>query len=266
MKPDEPVAGLPAKPSAQPALTLIANSVVLDGSRPTPLYRQLQIGLRQLLVEDALPADEAIPGERELAAGLGVSRVTVRKAIRALVDKGLLEQRQGSGTFVTARLEQPLSRLTGFSEDIRARGQEPGLTWLDRSVGVATPEEAMALNLSPGAEVSRLYRIRSADDKPLALEQATLPRHVLSDPGIVEHSLYAVLSKLGLRPSRALQRLRAELLGMEHARLLQVPPGSAALYIERRGFLSDGTPVEFTRSHYRGDAYDFVAELSIEGA
>ena len=245
------------------ALALIGDSVVLDSGSPTPLYRQLQKGLHQLISKDLLQANEAIPGERELAASLGVSRVTVHKAVRALVEQGLLEQRQGSGTFIASRLEQPLSRLTSFSEDIRARGKQPSLSWLERSVGVATPEEAMALNLSPGTEVSRLYRIRSADDKPLALEQATLPRHILPDPLAVEESLYAVLSAQGLRPSRALQRLRAELLSMEHARLLAIPPGSAALYIERRGFLKDGTAVEFTRSHYRGDAYDFIAELSV---
>lgn len=250
-------------PSDKSALALIGESVALDADSPTPLYRQLQNGLRHLVNKGLLLADEAIPGERELATGLGVSRVTVRKAVRALVEQGLLEQRQGSGTFIATRLEQPLSQLTSFSEDIRARGKQPSLAWLDRSVGVATPEEAMALNLSPGAEVSRLYRIRSADDKPLALEQATLPRRFLPDPQVVEESLYVVLSAQGLRPSRALQRLRAELLGMEHARLLAVPPGSAALYIERRGFLKDATAVEFTRSHYRGDAYDFIAELSV---
>lgn len=250
-------------PSAKSALTLISESVTLDSANPTPLYRQLQNGLRQLLNKGLLQADEAIPGERELATGLGVSRITVRNAVRALVEQGLLEQRQGSGTFIATRLEQPLSRLTSFSEDIRARGQQPGLTWLDRSLGIATPEEAMALNLSPGAAVSRLYRIRSADAKPLALEQATLPQRFLPDPQVVDNSLYAVLNGQGLRPSRALQRLRAELLGMEHARLLAVAPGSAALYIERCGFLRDGTAVEFTRSHYRGDAYDFIAELSV---
>ena len=245
------------------ALQVIGKQVSLNSVDPTPLYRQLQNGLRRMIDKGQLRHDEAIPGERELASGLGVSRVTVRKAVRALVEQGLLEQRQGSGTFVTSRLEQPLSRLTSFSEDIRSRGQNPSVTWLDRSVGVATPEEAMALNLSPGAEISRLYRIRSADAKPLALEQATLPRQVLPDPLAVETSLYTLLAERKLRPSRALQRLRAELLGMEHARLLGVPPGSAALYIERRGFLSDGRVVEFTRSYYRGDSYDFIAELSV---
>ena len=249
--------------STDNVLALIRQHAALSETSPTPLYRQLQQGLRRVVESGLLQVEDAIPGERELASGLGVSRITVRKALRGLVEEGLLSQRQGSGTFVAPRVEQALSKLTSFSEDIKARGLEPSVTWLDRSVGLATPEEAMALNLSPGSEVSRLYRVRNADGKPMALEQATLPHRYLPDPMLVERSLYAILEKNGFRPVRALQRLRAELLAAEHARLLAVPADSAALYIERRAFLSNGAPIEFTRSHYRGDAYDFVAELTI---
>jgi GntR family transcriptional regulator len=133
--------------------------------------------------------------------------------------------------------------------------------FLDRSVGEVTPEEALALNLSPGARVVRLRRLRFAADKPLALEDTVVPNAILKDPKVVKLSLYAVLEKLGCRPTRALQRLRAVALDAAQARLLALPPGSPALSIERRAFLEDGRAVEFTRSLYRGDAYDFVAEL-----
>ena len=95
--------------------------------------------------------------------------------------------------------------------DIAVPAQTKSLQWLDRSTGIATPEEALALNLSPGSSVSRLYRIRSADGKPMCLEQATLPNELLPDPGVVETSLYQVLGEMGRRPVRALQRLRAVL-------------------------------------------------------
>ena len=229
--------------SAQTLLDYIAHNAALNNNSPTPLYKQLQNSLRRAVLGGLLQTDEAIPGERELAAGLGVSRVTVRKALRGLVTEGLLEQRQGSGTFIAERLEQPLSRLTSFSEDISGRGMTPSITWLDRSTGRAAPQEALALQLSPGSEVSRLYRVRNADNKPLALEQATLPRRFLPDPTQVEDSLYRALEQHQHRPVRALQRLRSVLLESEQSHLLCVPENSAGLYIERRAFLADGTAI-----------------------
>jgi GntR family transcriptional regulator len=231
---------------------------------PTPLYMQLQHDLRRLIEHGGLRVGEALPSERDLASGLGISRVTVRKAIQGLVKQGLLTRRHGAGNFIASPVEQPLSRLTSFSEDMRARGMKPTVAWLERSRGLATPREAMALNLSPGTEVSRLHRLRRADERPVAIELATIPRRFLDDPNTVESSLYATLAQSGIRPQRALQHIRAEVLAEGLAELLQVPSGSAALYIERQSFLSDGRPVEFTRSHYRGDSYDFVAELHIE--
>ena len=249
--------------SAQALFDYIADNAAISSDSPTPLYLQLQNSLRRAVLAGQLETDDAIPGERELAAGLGISRVTVRKALRGLVAEGLFEQRQGSGTYVATRLEQPLSRLTSFSEDISGRGMKPSIQWLDRSIGRAAPEEALALELSPGSEVSRLYRVRSANNKPLALEQATLPRRFLPDPTQVKDSLYRTLDQHQHRPIRALQRLRSVLLESEQSHLLCVPENSAGLYIERRAFLADGTAIEFTRSYYRGDMYDFVVELTI---
>ena len=103
---------------------------------------------------------------------------------------------------------------------------------------------------------------RLADDEPMALKFSTIAGYCLSSVDAVEDSLYAALEKVGNRPVRALQRLRAVPFGAEHARMLGVDPGHAGLLIERRAFLRDGRPAEVTRSYYRGDAYDFVAELS----
>ena len=242
-------------------IDVIQRNSQLQSDSPTPLYQRIQSGLRYAIDSGVLQAGDAIPSERELAAALDVSRVTIRAAVRGLVQSGLLAQKQGAGTFVSLRMEQPLSRLTSFTEDMQARGVSQGIQWIDRSISLATPQEAMALNLSPGSRVSRLYRIRSADDKPIALEQTTLPLHLLPNPLLVDVSLYSVLDQSGNRPVRSLQHIRAQLCRDEHAKLLRVPVNSAVLYIERRSFTARGVPVEFTRSQYRGDSYDFVAEL-----
>lgn len=238
----------------------------LAGDDPAPLYLRLQKHIRRAIQAGDLKPLDALPGERDIAEAFGVSRVTVRKALAALVASGLLRQRQGSGTFVAPapqRVEQPLSRLTSFSEDMQLRGLDPTVAWLGCEVSLASPQEAMRLLLSPSERVARLRRLRLAGGVPMAIEHATVPARYLPDPQQVEHSLYAVLEARGVRPVRALQRLSAANLAGEDAVLLGVPTGAAALAIERISFLASHEPVEFTQSWYRGDAYDFVAELNV---
>lgn len=236
----------------------------LAASSRAPAYLRLRRAIRSSVERGAVEPGQVLPSERELARQLAISRVTVRKAITGLVEDGVLIQRHGAGTFVAERIVKPLSKLTSFTEDLRARGLNPRSVFLEREVGEVTPEEAMALNLSPGAEVARLYRLRYGANEPLAVERSSIPYAVLGDPARVADSLYEALDTLGCRPVRALQRLRAVNFGAEQARLLKVPAGSAGLALERRSFLDDGRVVEFTRSWYRGDVYDFVAELQGE--
>lgn len=229
---------------------------------PAPLYVQLQQLIRDAINRNLLTQDEAIPAERDLATEYDVSRITVRKAIGGLVEEGLLTRRRGAGTFVAARVEKSFSKLSSFSEDMVARGRKPSSVWVSKSVGTVTPEEALSLGLSPGAEVYRFQRLRYADDVPMALEYSTIAGFCLENEDAVDVSLYEALSASGNRPVRALQRLRAVPFNGEHARMLNVDAGHAGLFIERRGYLRDGRTVEFTQSYYRGDAYDLVAELN----
>jgi GntR family transcriptional regulator len=245
-------------------LALLSQAVgKLDESSSLPLYQQLQRALRQAIESRVLGPDDALPPERDLADDFNVSRITVRKAIHGLVSEGMLVRRQGSGTFVRARVEKNFSKLTSFSEDMRARGRNPRSVWLRKAAGSVTPEEALTLRASPGTPVYRFHRIRFADDAPMALEYATILAACLPSVDAVESSLYAALERAGNRPVRALQRLRALLFSAEQAELLKVREGDAGLLVERLGFLQDGRAAEFTQSYYRGDIYDFVAELSV---
>jgi GntR family transcriptional regulator len=234
----------------------------LDPKGSLPLYQQLQRALREAIESRALGPDDALPAERQIAAELAISRITVRKAIDGLVDEGLLVRRQGSGNFVASRIEKNFAKLTSFSEDMRSRGRTPRSEWLKRSEGLVTPEEALTLRLSPGAPVYRFHRLRFADDAPMCLEFATLAGFALPSLDAVDVSLYEALEGAGNRPVRALQRLRALLLNAEQAKLLHARVGDAGLLVERIGFLRDGRAVEFCQSYFRGDTYDFVAELT----
>jgi GntR family transcriptional regulator len=234
----------------------------LDPGHSLPLYQQLQRALREAIEKRVLGPDDALPAERQLATDLAISRITVRKAIDGLVEEGLLVRKQGAGNFVCARIEKNFAKLTSFSEDMRARGRTPRSVWLRRSEGTVTPEESLALRLSPGTPVYRFHRLRYADEAPMALEYATIVASALPSLESVDSSLYEALQAAGSRPNRALQRLRALLLNAEQAKLLHAREGDAGLLVERVGFLPDGRAIEFCQSFYRGDTYDFVAELS----
>ena len=230
-----------------------------------PLYRRLEERLRHAIESGALKPDQALPPERDLAEDLGVSRITLRKALDGLVGGGLLTRRQGAGTFVSGRVEKSFSKLTSFSEDMAARGRSSRSEWIARAEGSVTPDESLMLGLSPGTPVYRFHRIRYADDFAMALEYSTIPAFALPGTNVVRGSLYEALNAAGNRPVRALQRLRAVLFDAQKAQLMGIEPGAPGLLIERRGFLEDGRAVEMTQSWYRGDAYDFVAELNAVG-
>ena len=237
-----------------------------DETGAGPLYLQLHRRIAEAIASGRLKPGDSLPPEREMAALTGLSRVTVRKGVEALVTSGQLVQRRGSGTFVAPkveRLEQALSLLTSFTEDMARRGRQVESVWIARGLHAPAPEEVMALGLGAGDRVARLERVRSSDGVPLAIERASLPGPILPDPEAVTGSLYAVLEARGCRPIRAVQRISAANLGPRDAELLGVTPGVAGLRIERVSYLPSGRVVEFTRSLYRGDAYDFAVELKL---
>jgi len=245
-------------------LTLASQIGPLEALGRAPLYQRLQLAIRDAIERQVLKPEDALPPERDLASDFDVSRITVRKALDGLVAEGLLTRRQGAGTFVAGRVEKQFSKLTSFSEDMASRGRSPRSEWLSKIDSLVSPEESLTLGLSPGTRVFRFLRVRFADQMPMALEESTIPGFALGSAEEVEASLYDALDRRGHRPVRALQRLRAVLFDADQAKLLGIEAGAPGLLIERRGYLEDGRAVEMTRSWYRGDAYDFVAELNTQ--
>lgn len=232
-----------------------------------PRYEQLYRYLAAAIAAGDLQSETQLPPERELADLAEVSRVTVRKAVSQLVDDGVLDQRRGAGTFVRApraKLEHSLSALLSFTEYMRQRGKSSTSRILRRGVFLPNPDEQMALGLSGTDRVSRVDRLRSADDIPLALEWSSLPQDILPDPQAVETSLYDILRAAGTAPSRAVQRISAVNLIGADARLLNLADGTAVLRIDRTAYLPSGRPIEHTRGLYRSDIYDFIAELRLD--
>ncbi|MEN9629867.1 MAG: hypothetical protein RJA10_3095 [Pseudomonadota bacterium] len=236
-----------------------------DLQSSSPLYVQLAQRLAQGIHDGRFRPHEALPSERVLSESLSLSRVTARKAIDRLAEQGLIVRRRGSGNYIAPKLEQPLARLTSFSEELRQRGFEPSSQWLLRRCTAASPDEQLGLGLSPGARVARLERLRLADGTVMAYEISVLPEPVLPDPAQVEGSLYEHLGTVGKAPARALQHIRALNAGDRHAELLGVRAGQALLFITRVGYLDSGLPVELTHSYCRSDLYGFVSEMRRDG-
>lgn len=232
-----------------------------DSNESTPLYLQLRASLAKAIREGVFQPSEALPSERDLCEALSISRITARKAIEALAAEGLIVRRQGSGNYISPRLEQPLLKLTGFTEELRQRGFQPSSLWIRRNLAVALPEEALALGLSPASEIARLERVRRADDVPMAFEVSALPAELVPNPEEITDSLYGYLEEHNAAPVRALQHIRAINAAPRHAELLSISPGHALLYITRVAYREDGRAIEYTQTFCRSDYYDLIAEL-----
>ncbi len=235
--------------------------LMADHHSNSPIYMQLASRLREQIVDGQIVVGAALPSERDLCEIMGASRVTVRKAIEMLIEEGLLSRRQGSGTYVTPRIQAPGSFLSSFSDDAKARGEVTDTIWMMKVIAVATEEEARLLELPNGAEVARLSRVRMAGGEPLAIENAVVPAEMLPSIDELGNSLYQALDQRGNRPVTGQQKIRAALAGAAEAGLLSIPEKTEILRIERLTRRADGRPVELTRSAYRGERYEFVSEL-----
>ncbi|WP_432719423.1 GntR family transcriptional regulator [Jeongeupia wiesaeckerbachi] len=232
-----------------------------DPDSATPLYLQLGHKLAAAIHAGFWKADDPLPSERTFCEVLGVSRVTARKALDLLYEQGMIIRRQGAGTYITPKLEQPLTRLTNLSEMLKQRGFTPGSKWLKREVATATPEELLKLNLAPNSRVSRLQRVRTASEVIMAIEETALPYHLVPEPAEIGDSLYEFMRSRHLSVVRAIQNIGAINATEALATLANVPVGSAMLHLTRVGFLENGMAIELTHSYFRSDYYDLVVEL-----
>jgi GntR family transcriptional regulator len=240
----------------------------LDHASGVPIHLQIEDQLAALVTGGRLRSGDRLPPERELAADLGVSRMTVRQALASLAARGVLERGVGRGTFVAEpKVEHDHTRVAGFTAQMEAAGLEPGAKVLQAAVGPAPPEVADALALGDGAAAVHVARLRSGGGQPLTLESSWIPDERF--PGFLEQdlrgSLYALMrDAYGLAPVRAVERLEPVLAGAAEAEALGVAPRSPLMLVERTAYAADGTPVEHARDRHRGDRARFVVEVATE--
>jgi GntR family transcriptional regulator len=236
---------------------------------PLPRYFQLKEIMRERIRSGEWKPGELIPSERELSEKYGISRMTARQAITELVNEGLFYREQGKGTFVSQRkITQQLIHLTGFTEDIRARGQRPGTKVLSATMHPADEETAEKLRINPGTPIFRLQRLRLADDEPLAIELSQISFkgcEGLLEEDLEHNSLYRLLeAKYGIALMEADQELEAGLTGSEEAQLLKISVASPVLFTRRITYSDRNQPIEYAKAIYCGNKYTFYTHMKRE--
>jgi GntR family transcriptional regulator len=232
-----------------------------------PLYIQIAEGLLNWVDSGRLAPGDRLPAERDLSQTLGVNRMTLRRALELLAAQGLLERRQGAGTYIADRkIERQAGQLVSFTKRMREQGFTPGarvVSFEERPCGAAL---AAALRLPTSAPVYDIRRLRFLNGQPVLLEHYTLPImrfSRLAQYDLEHNSLYEVLhTHYGVDVHRARLSLEAVLATAYESEQLLVPL-SAPLMLERRlSYDALGAPVEHGEDHYRGDRFQFVTETA----
>ena len=232
----------------------------------SPLYEQIYQLLRNKIADGQLRPGDLLSSEAELVEQYQVSRATVRQALDELVSDGLIQRKQGRGTFVLPpNVEQGLVRIVSFTEDMRRRGLEPGTKLISAELIPATDLLARHLEIPVDEPLARIERLRLADGEPMSIETSFLVHRYC--PGILEQdytsrSLRKMLEeRYGLRMSSARQSIRAIMATTEIASALSVENNAALLFIERISYTEYNLPIEYLRLFHRGDRYTLHGEL-----
>lgn len=233
---------------------------------PNTVADQVANHLRQAFLNGEYSNGERLPSLAALAKEFGVSISSVREGLRKLEALGLVEIVHGRGVFVRSGKLYWQGRFTSFSETVRLWGKVPGARLLESATLPADEKTAAQLNLSRGALVHYLKRLRLADAEPLAIETSFLPAALF--PNLLEAyrdpmSLYQLLqTEYGTRLVAGIQTLEAVLADDEEAALLEIKPGDPLLLVSTVAYDTEMRPIEYGLSLFRGDRYRYVVRLT----
>lgn len=238
--------------------------VTMDRGSPVPLYFQLAQHLESAIQRGELAPGHRLENEIQMADRYGLSRPTVRQAIKHLADKGLLVRKRGVGTQVVAgqQVRRPLE-LTSLYEDLAAAGHRPTTQVLECGLVPSDERVAEALGVEPGDEVLRMRRLRSSEGEPLALMTNYLPAWLVDVTAerLTERGLYQILRTAGLNLRIADQTIGARAAGPREAHLLNEEVGVPVLTMSRTAYDDKGRAVEYGTHIYRATLYSFTLTL-----
>jgi GntR family transcriptional regulator len=245
----------------------IANFAKPDRSRPEPLWHQAEMTLRDLIERGQWSAGSQMPNEDRLCEILGISRITVRHALRNLEEAGLLRREHGRGTFVrSATVVAGVRGLTSFTDEMKSLALSPGTQLLEANRIAADRDISDALEIGSGEEVVQLRRLRLGNGLPIGIQTTHLPAARV--PGLLENagtlqSLYGWLREhAGIVPAKAKEVYRVGAVSERDAGMIQLPAGTPAFEVERIAYDSRG-PFEYALSTMRADRYEIRSILYV---
>ena len=238
-----------------------------DRRRPEPLWHQADMALRQLIEGGEWSAGSQLPNEDRLGEMLGISRITLRHALRNLEEAGLLRREHGRGTFVrSATVVAGVHGLTSFTEEMRTLALTASSRLVEANRIAATLEIAEALEIGTGDAVIQLKRLRLGNGLPIGVQTSHLPEvrvpGLLADAANVQ-SLYSWLAeRCGITPVKAKEVYRVGAVAAIDSDLLQLAAATPAFEVERIAYDSKG-PFEYALSTMRADRYEIRSTLYI---
>ena len=238
-----------------------------DRRRPEPLWHQAEMSLRALIEAGQWGAGSQIPNEDRLGEMLGISRITLRHALRNLEEAGLLRREHGRGTFVrSATVVAGVRGLTNFTEEMKSLALTASTQLVEAHRIAATSEMADALEIAVGDSVVQLKRLRLGNKLPIGIQTSHLPE--VRVPGLFDdatnvQSLYRWLDEhCGIKPVKAKEVYRVGRVAEADAELIQLATNTPAFEVERIAYDSRG-PFEYTLSTMRADRYEIRSTLYI---
>ena len=238
-------------------MSRVLAGVRLDHSSPIPLYHQAAQALERAIEDGRLPRGSKLDSELDLAEHLGISRPTMRAAIKQLVDKGLLIRKRGIGTTVAPKPVRRAVALTSLYDDLKESGREPETRVLALEETLCAPEIAEQLGLGPAAPVLRFDRLRVAGSDPIALMHNVVPVGLLEieKVDLERTGLYDLFRRSGIAPHVATQRVGARKANDVEAELLEMEPGDPVLTMVRTAYDTAGRPIEYGSHSYPAETY-----------
>ncbi len=241
----------------------------IDKESFVPIYYQLQELLVGMIESGELKPGDKLPSENELVDKYDISRNTVQKAIRALVNWGLAQRVQGKGTFVCNKsVTLSITASLSLTSEIIGLNKVPHSKILQAKIIEASFNIAKKLNVEKDTEVYIIQRIRFVDDLPLMIQTSYLPIEYLPnllDKNLEDKSLFStIMNEYGIKIDKASETMRAVSVTKFEGEMLDIPEYSPAFLLQRITYLKNGEILEYAKTIVRGDKSKFSVDLQNE--